>query len=146
MLGVLGGQARHRPVDGADHKSRLQELSAHLFSAPPRYEVEATGPDHARTFFVTATIGGGLRPRRGPIQEAGRAGRRSPRWTRWSTTTRYPEGDPPWLSCPSLRRLRRELEKESVGKRFKAPEITGTKVAKRNGAKKVLQARPEGPR
>ena len=25
---------------------------------PPRYEVEATGPDHARTFFVTATVDG----------------------------------------------------------------------------------------
>ena len=47
-----------RPSDGADHKSRLQELSAHLFGMPPRYEVEATGPDHARTFFVTATVDG----------------------------------------------------------------------------------------
>ena len=75
-------------ADGADHKSRLQELSAHLFGTPPRYEVEASGPDHARTFFVTATIGGdGLRPGRGPLEEAGRAGRRARRGGRaWSTT------------------------------------------------------------
>ena len=31
-----------------------------------------------------------------------------------------------------------------MGKRFKTPEITGTKVAKRGGGKKVLQARLEG--
>jgi len=45
---------------------------------------------------------------------------------------------------PELETLRRELEKESVGKRFKVPEVTGTKVAKRAGGKKVLQARLEG--
>ena len=45
---------------------------------------------------------------------------------------------------PELETLRRELEKESVGKRFKAPEVTGTKVAKRNGGKKVFQGRLEG--
>ncbi|MET0727401.1 MAG: ribonuclease III [Acidimicrobiales bacterium] len=45
-------------ADSADHKSRLQELAAHLYSSAPRYEVEATGPDHARTFYVTVTIDG----------------------------------------------------------------------------------------
>ncbi len=45
---------------------------------------------------------------------------------------------------PELETLRRELEKESVGKRFKVPEVTGTKVAKRNGGKKAFQARLEG--
>jgi formamidopyrimidine-DNA glycosylase len=45
---------------------------------------------------------------------------------------------------PELETLRRELEKESVGKRFKTPEVTGTKVAKRNGPKKVFQGRLEG--
>jgi formamidopyrimidine-DNA glycosylase len=45
---------------------------------------------------------------------------------------------------PELETLRRELEKESVGKRFKVPEVIGTKVAKRAGGKKVLQARLEG--
>ncbi len=58
VLAVLGAKLATAQADGADHKSRLQELSAHLFSTPPRYEVEATGPDHARTFFVTATING----------------------------------------------------------------------------------------
>jgi ribonuclease III len=58
VLAVLGAKLATAPSDGADHKSRLQELSAHLFGQPPRYEVEATGPDHARTFFVTATVDG----------------------------------------------------------------------------------------
>ncbi len=48
------------------------------------------------------------------------------------------------VELPELETIRRELEKESVGKRFKAPDVTGTKVAKRNGGKKVLQARLEG--
>jgi ribonuclease-3 len=58
VLSVLGARLATAQADGADHKSRLQELSAHLFSTPPRYEVEASGPDHARTFYVTATISG----------------------------------------------------------------------------------------
>ena len=45
---------------------------------------------------------------------------------------------------PELETLRRELEKESVGKRLKAPDVTGAKVTKRNGNKKVFQARLEG--
>ncbi len=58
VMRVLGSRLATAQADGADHKSRLQELAAHRFGAPPRYEVEATGPDHARTFFVTVTIDG----------------------------------------------------------------------------------------
>ncbi len=45
---------------------------------------------------------------------------------------------------PELETIRRELEKESVGKRFKTPEVVGAKVTKRNGNKKVFQGRLEG--
>ena len=45
---------------------------------------------------------------------------------------------------PELETVRRELEKEAVGKRFKAPEVTGAKVTRHNGNKKVFQARLEG--
>ena len=58
VIGILGARLATAQTDGADHKSRLQEMSAALFSLPPRYEVEATGPDHARTFYVTATVAG----------------------------------------------------------------------------------------
>ena len=45
---------------------------------------------------------------------------------------------------PELETLRRELEKESVGKRFKTPEVTSTKVTKRHGGKKAFQNRLQG--
>lgn len=45
---------------------------------------------------------------------------------------------------PELETLRRELEKEAVGKRFKTPDVTGTKAVRRNGTKKAFQARLEG--
>jgi len=48
------------------------------------------------------------------------------------------------VELPELETIRRELEKEAVGKRFKAPEVTSTKLTKRNGGKKVFQARLEG--
>jgi len=56
VLRVLGPRLATARADGADHKSRLQELAARRFGSPPRYAVEATGPDHARTFYVTVTI------------------------------------------------------------------------------------------
>lgn len=45
---------------------------------------------------------------------------------------------------PELETIRRELEKEAVGKRLKSPEVTGTKVIRRNGSKKAFQTRLEG--
>ena len=58
VLTILGARLATAQADGADHKSRLQELSARALGAAPHYDVETTGPDHARTFFVTATIAG----------------------------------------------------------------------------------------
>jgi formamidopyrimidine-DNA glycosylase len=45
---------------------------------------------------------------------------------------------------PELETLRRELEKEAVGKRFKAPEVSTPKAVARNSNKKVFGARLEG--
>ncbi len=58
VMRILGPRLATAQADGADHKSRLQELAARRAASPPRYEVEATGPDHARTFHVTVTIDG----------------------------------------------------------------------------------------
>lgn len=58
VLGILGPRLATAQADGADHKSRLQELAARELSGVPKYEVESTGPDHARTFSVTVTIDG----------------------------------------------------------------------------------------
>src|SRR5690606_28019163 len=44
VLDILGPRLATAQADGADHKSRLQELVAHRFpGAAPRYSVEATG-------------------------------------------------------------------------------------------------------
>ncbi len=46
-------------TDGhVDHKSRLQELVARRFASAPHYEVDASGPDHARQFEVTVSVHG----------------------------------------------------------------------------------------
>ena len=58
VLTILGPRLATAQSDGADHKSRLQELAARRSASPPRYVVEASGPDHARTFDVTVTIDG----------------------------------------------------------------------------------------
>lgn len=48
------------------------------------------------------------------------------------------------VELPELETIRRALEKESVGKRLKAPEVLSTKAVKHNGGKKAFQARLEG--
>jgi ribonuclease-3 len=42
----------------SDHKSRLQELSVRLGLGVPRYEVEGSGPDHARRYLATVYVAG----------------------------------------------------------------------------------------
>lgn len=46
---------------GLDWKTSLQELSAELSLGAPVYEVDGTGPDHARTFTARAVIAGVVR-------------------------------------------------------------------------------------
>ncbi|QDZ14107.1 ribonuclease III [Humibacter ginsenosidimutans] len=41
-----------------DPKTSLQELAARHSSAPPRYEVTDSGPDHNKTFHATVTVDG----------------------------------------------------------------------------------------
>ncbi len=42
----------------SDHKSRLQELAVRLGRGVPRYEVEGSGPDHARRYLATVYVAG----------------------------------------------------------------------------------------
>ncbi|WP_298458120.1 ribonuclease III [uncultured Cellulomonas sp.] len=46
---------------GLDWKTSLQELSAALGLGAPEYEVEGTGPDHARTFTARVLLSGEVR-------------------------------------------------------------------------------------
>jgi len=58
VMAILRERLSTAQFDGADHKSRLQELAAQRGLGPPRYDVQSSGPDHARTFHVTAMIDG----------------------------------------------------------------------------------------
>jgi ribonuclease-3 len=42
----------------SDHKSRLQEQSVRVGRGVPRYEVEGSGPDHARRYRATVYVAG----------------------------------------------------------------------------------------
>ncbi len=42
----------------SDHKSRLQELTVRLGRGVPHYEVEGSGPDHARRYLATVYVAG----------------------------------------------------------------------------------------
>jgi ribonuclease III len=42
----------------SDHKSRLQELAVRLGQGVPHYEVEGSGPDHARRYRATVYVAG----------------------------------------------------------------------------------------
>lgn len=42
---------------GQDYKTRLQELAAQRLDTLPRYDVQESGPDHAKRFFATVYIG-----------------------------------------------------------------------------------------
>ena len=67
---------RRRRPGRADYKTRLQELAARRFDQLPRYEVRDEGPDHAKRFYAKVVLDGDAPGRgRGPVEEAGRAGR-----------------------------------------------------------------------
>ncbi|MGH9018052.1 MAG: ribonuclease III [Acidimicrobiales bacterium] len=62
VLGFLAGR-----IEGAaagpgadDFKTRLQEMVVHRVGSLPRYDVAGTGPDHARRYTATVTVGGAV--------------------------------------------------------------------------------------
>jgi ribonuclease-3 len=57
LLGDVWAQAVHQGT-GADHKSKLQEVTQSRFQLTPAYRLVAeTGPDHAKTFTVEVLAG-----------------------------------------------------------------------------------------
>jgi ribonuclease-3 len=58
LLGDRVAEAHAGGPGGQDFKSRLQELAAREFEDAPRYQTVAEGPDHARRFHVTVSVGG----------------------------------------------------------------------------------------
>jgi ribonuclease III len=60
LLGDRIAEAAAGP-GGQDYKTRLQELAARHFEALPEYRVLDEGPDHAKRFYATVTLGGATR-------------------------------------------------------------------------------------
>lgn len=57
LLGERIAEAAAGP-GGQDYKTRLQELSAQRFDELPSYSVQDEGPDHAKHFQATVSVGG----------------------------------------------------------------------------------------
>jgi ribonuclease-3 len=57
LLGERIAEAATGP-GSSDYKTRLQELAAHRFDELPRYDVEGTGPDHAKSFTAVVVLRG----------------------------------------------------------------------------------------
>ena len=59
VLGLLGDRIAEAAAGpgGQDYKTRLQELAARELDTLPAYDVLDDGPDHAKRFFATVTLG-----------------------------------------------------------------------------------------
>lgn len=63
VLGLLAEQTAlsAEGPGGHDHKTRLQELAARQWEELPSYDLRDEGPDHAKTFYATVSVGGEVR-------------------------------------------------------------------------------------
>ena len=131
----------HRRRRRRARRPRLQDPSAgdHRGRASlgrPRYVVRDEGPDHAKHFFATVYVGD-ERVRRGrrSIEEASRAGRGMGRMDAPAGRVRR-AGGRAMPELPEVEVLRRDLDKEVVGKKIKSVEVTGTRSVRRHKTKK----------
>jgi ribonuclease-3 len=65
VMALLGERIEEAALGpgGQDYKTRLQELAARRFEQLPRYEVLDDGPDHAKRFYASVSVGGSVRGR-----------------------------------------------------------------------------------
>ena len=122
---------------GRDYKTRLQEATAAAVARAAPLRRARRGPRSRQ-----ALLRGGLRRRRllrrgrRRIEEASRAGRR-----RGSRATRPAgrggrAGGTAMPELPEVEVMRRDLEREVVGKKIKSVEVTGTRSVRRHKNKK----------
>ena len=141
---------RRRPARAAqDYKTRLQELAAQRFDQLPRYQVRDEGPDHAKRFFAD-----GVAPRARSTARA-RDVRRSrpsrPRRAWRGNGCRARRAAPPptggtvsgWgmPELPEVEVLRRDLEREVVGKKVKAVDVDGMRTIRRHQQPQAVHRR-----
>jgi len=60
VVGEFGAMADEASIGpgGRDYKTRLQELTAQVYSESPSYKVSAEGPDHLKTFSARVRVAG----------------------------------------------------------------------------------------
>ena len=124
---------------GEDFKTRLQELAAERFDQLPRYQVRAEGPDHSKRFFArcASTARCAARERAAPRSRPSRPRPALP----GSASTRLRE---PMPELPEVEVVRRDLEREVVGKRIKGVEVDGMRSVRRHHNRKQFITRLEG--
>jgi ribonuclease-3 len=97
VMDMLGGRMTEAAAGpgGHDFKTRLQELAAREYDELPNYRVASEGPDHAKRFTASVSIGGqgfGVGEGRSKKQAEQAAARIA--WRRLSGTPPETAGDP----------------------------------------------------
>jgi ribonuclease-3 len=97
VMDMLGGRMTEAAAGpgGHDFKTRLQELAAREYDELPNYRVASEGPDHAKRFTASVSIGGhgfGVGEGRSKKQAEQAAARIA--WRRLSETAGDPAGEP----------------------------------------------------
>ena len=120
--------SRHgSPRGGRSGRPRLQDAPAGARGPAPRaaaYLVRDEGPDHAKHFFAAVLLRRAVRRGRRRFEEAGRAGRGMGRvGTSAGSSDQRRRGPTAGVGMPELPEvevMRRDLEKEVVGKKIKS--------------------------
>ncbi len=165
------GSSWPRRVPGAeDFKTRLQEVVLRRIGELPRYEVEGTGPDHARRYRARVLVAGAERgvgegrSKKDAEQAAARVawavlvddqsrqrevtGPKVPisdvRGSRSARASSEGCGAVPEL--PEVETIRRDLDKEVVTRRIKTVEVKGKRSIRRHKSGPEFKTRLEGKR
>ena len=122
-------------------RRRLQELARRRGLRPAALRVDDEGPDHAKHFFARVASGrsahgeGEGRSKKQAEQAAARVGVDGT----CATTPPTGTGSRQMPELPEVEAMRRDLEKEVVGKKIKAVEVTGTRSVRRHEQEGVHQ-------
>ena len=130
----------------------------------PRYEVAGTGPDHARRYTATVIVDGAVvgqgegRSKKDAEQAAAHAafagfddsvGRGRPASSRRRSHRSLDRAlrartCPPMPELPEVETIRRDLEKEVIGRRVKTVEVKGKRSIRRHKSGTEFRGRLEG--
>ena len=127
-------QAAERPGD-KDYKTRLQEVAAHDGFTPPVYALTESGPDHHKRFHATVAVGG-ERLGAGTGTSKKKPSRRRP--GPHTSGVRHRMESAMMFELPEVETVRRELDRDLVGKKVKTVEAASMAVLKRYKNRKAF--------